>query len=241
VQAPGLHDRDPEAHVLTALLFLLALMSAGPPPAPPPDELVPARLVTGGVPPLPVLMVSGGEVVVELIVDVDGRVAAVRPLRATPPFTSLVSDTVKGWRFDPSQRIVENTTDTVRFAFRMPRVSKVLVAAVFRPPAIWGPTLGRAPVVIGTPDPETPYPLELKTPAYPPQAFGGGVVLVEILVDTDGSAGDVCIIESAPPFDAPALDAARRSRFLPARVEGRAVPAYAYIVYGFPVPISPGS
>jgi outer membrane biosynthesis protein TonB len=43
---------------------------------------------------------------------------------------------------------------------------------------------------------------------------------------------------SAPPFDAPALAAAKQWRFRPARINGRATATYVYLVFGFPEPIT---
>jgi TonB family protein len=67
---------------------------------------------------------------------------------------------------------------------------------------------------------------------------GAGVVLVELHVAADGTVSDVCVIESAPPFDDAALDAARQFRFRAARVEGAPVPSYVYILFGFLPPIT---
>jgi hypothetical protein len=43
---------------------------------------------------------------------------------------------------------------------------------------------------------------------------------------------------SAPPFATAALDAARRWRFRPARVGGRVAAICAYLLFGFPEPIT---
>ena len=68
--------------------------------------------------------------------------------------------------------------------------------------------------------------------------MAGGVVLVEVSVDGAGMVKDARVIGSAPPFDQAALDAARKWRFQPARVNGHATPAYAYLVFGFPQPVT---
>lgn len=201
-------------------------------------QVSPARLALASLPPLPVAMLGGGQVFVELTIDTEGRVADSRPLRSSAPLTTAVTDAVRNWRFDPSQKTVDIIGESLRLSFRMPRVSKVFVGAVFRAPAIGVPTLGTPPVERGKPDGETPFPLAVATPAFPPMAFGAGVVLVEFTIEADGSVSDACVIESAPPFDAAALDAARRFRFRPAVVDGIPVAAYAYVLFGFPLPIT---
>jgi len=49
---------------------------------------------------------------------------------------------------------------------------------------------------------------------------------------------DAQVIRSAPPFDEPARDAARRWTFRPARVQGTSVVGLAYIVFAFRQPIT---
>lgn len=208
--------------------------------APRPNEVSPARLITGAVPPLPLTMVSGGQVFLELTIDFDGRVAGVKTLRSTPPLTGLVADVVRGWRFEPSQRSMESATETIHFAFRMPRLSSVFVGAMYRAPVLIGPTLGSPPADAATADAETPMPVTVASASFPPDAFCGGVVLVEAEIDATGNVCDARVLVSAPPFDRAALDAARQFRFRPGRVDGVPAAAYAYLIFGFPQPITAG-
>ena len=206
---------------------------------PPAGEILPARLVTGDAGPLPLAALAGGETFLELTIDVEGRIAGVKPLRASPPLTSLVADAVRTWRFEPSRKTLEQEAESLRFLFTATRVSKVFVGAVWRSPSPITPTLGFGPVDVDAPDVETPFPVSVRTPLFPLNALrGAGVVLVELDVAADGTVSDACIIESSPLFDRAALDAARQFRFRPARVEGTAVPAYAYVLFGFPLPLT---
>ena len=222
---------------MTHLILAAALLAAGGQQTPA-TQMTPARLVHGTVPVMPIAMLSGGQVVLELTIDLDGRVAGVRTLRSTPPLTARVADAVRSWRFDPSHQRVETAGDTIRFSFMTARVSKVLVAAVFRAPALSGPTLGSAPASGEPADPETPVLLDVKTPSFPPAAFGAGMVLVEVDIADDGSVSDACVIESAPPFDEAAVSAARQLRFRPGRIAGMPVRSYAYVLFGFPMPVT---
>ena len=74
-------------------------------------------------------------------------------------------------------------------------------------------------------------------PAFPRRALFGGLVLAEVRVDPLGAVSDATVLRSAPPFDEPALDAARRWRFRPARLHGRPVATIAYLVFGFRQPV----
>jgi TonB family protein len=222
--------------LIAAAVVLLSLGSRG---APLPDEILPARLVTGSVTPLPAMMLGGAEVFVELSVDMGGRVTGATTLRATPPLTALLNEAVRGWRFTPSQRRGQyKTEELARKPYSFERNSKVLVGAIYRPPSVLVPTFGSVPTDAATPDPETPFPVRVETPSFPLAAFAGGVVLVEIALDGAGNVGETRVLESAPPFDALALDAARHCRFRPSVVENLPTRAYVYLLFGFPLPVT---
>src|SRR5215510_11758452 len=66
----------------------------------------PARLRDGKVPSIPVNAVGGGEVRVELDVSSEGTVTRATPLRTTPPFTDLVTNAVREWKFFSAREVV---------------------------------------------------------------------------------------------------------------------------------------
>jgi TonB family protein len=81
------------------------------------------------------------------------------------------------------------------------------------------------------------FPASVQEPVYPARADAGGVVLIEARVNASGAVTATRVIGSAPPFDQPALDAARRWRFRPAR----GADTYAYLIFGFPQPVVTGN
>lgn len=198
---------------------LVGVALALPPPA------APARYQAGALPPLPAMAAGGGQVLLELAIDRGGHVAAVTPLRTTPPFADLMTAAVRDWTFQPADE-------------DGPIESTVLVAAVYRAPAIEAPTLGELPKDVAAPSPGTPFPVVTIAPGYPPRARTGGVVLVEATVDRAGSVVDARVVRSAPPFDASAATAARHWRFHAALGRGKPVPSLVYIVFGFPAPVT---
>jgi len=189
----------------------------------------PPQLQTGAAPAFPVIAVGGGEVLLELSVGSDGRVTEVKPLRTTPPFTETLTQTVREWRFRPAEDA------------RRPVASTVLVAGLFRPPALNMPTLGEAPKPGAPASEETAFPLKMTPPLFPPMANRGGVVLLEAHVDRGGQTGEIKVLRSAAPFD----DAARRAVadwiFRPARIRGTYTPSLVYVVLGFAAPTSMGA
>ena len=196
----------------------------------------PPRLQSGAAPALPAtaVAVGGGQVFAELSIDPRGTVTNVTPLRTAPPFTREVEDAVARWRFLPATATIIN--DNGRREARNV-ASRVLVAAHFRAPTLVTPTLGEPPKDVASPSRDAPFPMSTVEPGYPPQAHSSGVVMIEALVDETGRVSAAAVLRSAPPFDAPSLEAARRWRFRPATPAGRAGAAYVYLIFGFPQPV----
>ncbi len=174
----------------------------------------------------PTLAVSGGEVLVELVVDEQGVVRDVQTLRATPPFTQLVVDAVRTWNFAPA---------TIANPNEKPRAteSSVLVAGVFRPPAIYNqPGLGEVPKNLKKPSDRVPFPTQIIVPAYPLQALFDGIVLVELAVAQNGTVSEAKIIGAGSGFEQVSLEAVRAWRFTPTKT-----PSYVYVIFGFRQPV----
>jgi periplasmic protein TonB len=197
----------------------------------------PARYTAGSPPVLPALSLGGGQAFVELTVAPDGTVQKVTPLRSTPPFTQGLIDAVSGWRFAPALEDALGPDGTPQGP--KPVASKILVASLFRAPTLVGPTIGEKTVNVASASPEVVYPTATNEPPYPPQAFAPGVVLIEVSVNAAGAATELRVVSSAPPFDQPALEAARKWRFRPSQVKGHATAGYAYLAFGFPQPVGP--
>src|SRR5262245_34668078 len=107
-----------------------------------------ARLRAGASAPLaPPLTIGGGEVVLDVTVGKDGTVAKVQPVRATPPYTQLVTGAVGGWGFDPAKSVVEDALQTSE--------GHVLVVAVYRPPQVYAaPAPGAETKIVGELSPQ---------------------------------------------------------------------------------------
>jgi TonB family protein len=205
------------------------------------DSFSPAQYQTGAVPALPPLAVGGGQVLLEVSLGVDGRVTEVKPLRTTPPFTEMLTRAVRDWRFRPAEDAdSSNRAGDNRSAARAPVVSKVLVAGVFRPPALNLPTLGEAPKAGAPASDDTAFPLTMPAPMFPPQAIRSGVVLLEARVDRGGQASDIKVLRSSAPFDDVARRAVSDWVFRPARIHGSDAATFVYVVLGFAAPTSMG-
>ena len=203
------------------------------------EPFVPARYLNGPLPQIPIQAVSAGEVFLELTVSDGGSVSRTKILRTTPPYTDVMTAAVQQWFFRPAEEEIKPSAGEPAEPKRWKRVeSKVLVAGIFRPPTVDTPTLGELPKDVVSASNESPSPVVTGTPAYPALALFDGIVLVESRIGPDGSVTDATVIHSAPPFDQPALDAARHWTFRPARVNGVAVSKLAYIMFAFRQPLT---
>jgi len=184
----------------------------------------------GSIPQMPPLATAGGEVALSVAVSSAGIVGAVDVLRSTPPFTETLLAAVRTWKFVPA-----------RDARRRPVDSRVLVDAVIGSPSLMVPTVGTPPVDVSGGDTRIPFPAQRTTPVYPVNARSEGSVLVEATVDASGHVVSASSIRSSPPFDGPALAAARSWTFRPAQGASAGSPANVYLLFVFRQPIMAGA
>jgi TonB family protein len=210
------------------------------------DVYVPAKLVESALPAAPGdrtpnsgvvggMIAGGGEVLLEVSIEKDGHVSNIERIRVTPPFTDLLVTAIEGWRFMPA--VAGSAREP-----RHPIASRVLVAALYRMPALYGgTTAGEVPKDVARPSNLIPIPREFISPPYPPNARGSGTVLLEVEVGSDGHPMAVRVVRSGGIFDSAAIQAAERWTFSPAQsLDGGSVPSFAYVVMGFLEPIAPG-
>jgi Gram-negative bacterial TonB protein C-terminal len=195
------------------------------------DPYVPARMVRGDPPPLPPpTVVAGGQVLMEAWIDQSGRPIRTTILRTTPPYDQAVTAAVMQWEFDAARASQPDGT-----VASVP--SKVLVAAVYRPPTFPdGATLGQPPEDLSGPSADVAYPSTIAIPPYPPLALAGSVVMFELEIDERGSVSRLRPISSDPGFDSAAMDAIWSWKFRAPAMGGRPVRSTAYVIFGFCAP-----
>jgi TonB family protein len=224
----------------------------------PRDPYEPAMLVAGQPPELPAVSVSGaGQVALEVSLNSTGANTGIELLTTTPPFTAMMIDAVRGWRFDPATEedktveaaaapVTSPTPAAGTAASRgaapgeRPRIklaSKVLVLGVFNAPVTLGPTLNEPPSLLKPGSPEVPWPTgTLDAPPNSVTTRVSTTVLIEAHVSAAGRVDRARVVRSGPPYDAPALDVVRAWTFRPARRGNLTVPSLVYVVFGFPLP-----
>lgn len=92
------------------------------------------------------------------------------------------------------------------------------------------PQVAAVPQTTGS---SAPVPLSLVGVPYPPQALFGGEVTLDAQVRADGKLGDIRVVSGGTPFLNVALGAAKTWSFVPARLNGQAVPSRIGIVFQF--------
>jgi TonB family protein len=191
----------------------------------------PARVKDAVAPALPVQAYGGGEVVLEVTVAPNGAVAGVETIRSTPPFTEVVARATSEWRFGPATATIDGRATPVR--------TSVLVVAAFRAPTLYAaPAPGGQPATTGAASTAVPQLVSIAPAAYPPNARGDGVVIVEIELTRFAAARGYRIVTPQSGFDNAALDAVRAWRFNAPRDSNAPERLYAYAVLGFKEPVA---
>jgi len=114
----------------------------------------------------------------------------------------------------------------------------LLVGVLLAAPA-WPQGAGGAPRVAGS---EVPAPKRTKfvSPQYPPDAQARGlrgIVILELVIDTEGKVASVTVTRSVPPFDDAAVLAARQWEYEVTRVDGQPVPVRLSVPITFTMPV----
>jgi TonB family protein len=194
----------------------------------------PPQLLRGDVSGSPPETVGFADVWFELTVDAAGTVEDIDTLRTSEPLTSHLLLAVAGWTFEPAREDGK------------PVPSHVLVAAIYRPPALFNnPVIGTPSTDVKPASAEVAFPLAPTPPNYPantvlPPGGTGHVVVVEVLVGERGDVQGTQVVSSTSGlFNETSLQAARQWKFRPARRDGLPIEARAYLIFGFRQPVTP--
>ena len=186
----------------------------------------PARFGSGAIPGQPPLASTGARVVVELKIAPSGIVTDTVVVDDGPPYTEAITKAARTWRFRPARE-----EGAAVFG-------KALVVGVFRPPVLIGSELPKSMHVQESSE-DVPYPTVIATPVFPPTALYEGVALVEVEIDEAGGVREAALRTTDEAYDTLALETVKKFRFRPARRNGRPVPSYALVFFGFRQPHTP--
>lgn len=179
-----------------------------------------------------------GVVILEATISPEGKVTDARILRSIPLLDQAARDAVLQWEFEPTllngAPIPVVRTITVQFTLDGG------AADVGSPPVVFGgqPQADGTPVRVGGTI-RPPRKITHVNPEYPviaQQARVRGVVILEIVIDANGTVSNARILRSIPLLDAAALDAVRQWEFAPTLLNGAAVPVIMTATVQFSLP-----
>ena len=185
----------------------------------------PPKLQGGSVKGVEIMTASAGAVLLDLTISDRGAVTNTRVVKDVAPFTDLMRDTARSWRFEPAR---DN---------RVATDSRVLVIGLYRPPALLFPVPEVPAARPPDADDAIPFPTKVAVPPYPPNRIGDAMVLVEIEVDERGAVASATALSPETGFDDSAVSTARQWHFRPAQESGRPVRSRVYMIVSFRQPL----
>src|SRR5262245_27502270 len=196
-------------------LFLAALAAGAQ------AEATPPRLLSAEVGTAPYYVQSGGIAAYDVSIDEKGSVASAEVVQDVAPYGEILGESLRSWRFEPAREDGR------------PVASRVLVIGFFRPPqlAFAAPETPRYKTTVA-PD-EIPWPTSVAVPAYPPNAVGGGIVVLEADISDEGAVTHTRVLTSASAFDGAAGEAVQKWVFRPALRGNRDAASRAFVVLSF--------
>jgi len=179
----------------------------------------PAPQASGFSPPVPISLVAtpyppqalfGGEVVLDALIDTDGRIAELNVVHGTAPFLEPVLDAVRTWTFSPAQmdgRVVEARIGIV-VQFPQSFLPKLTARGhKYERPSEDSVGHGALPVFTVEPD-------------YPPNTVAEDSVILYDLVNQQGQVASTRVLRDVAPLTAATLAASQQWHFVPGKQAG---------------------
>lgn len=174
---------------------------------------------TGYVPPAPVSVVGvpyppqalfGGEVLLDALVDADGKLSDVRVVNGDEPFLATVLDAVHTWSFTAATVNGRAVEGRIGIVFQFPQ--SFLPAVTARGRKYSEPLADAAE--------RGALPVETIEPVYPVNSIAEGSVVLYETVNPEGSIGDATVLRDIPSLTAPTEAAIQDWKFVPGKQAG---------------------
>lgn len=156
--------------------------------------------------PYPSQSLTGGEVVLDTLIDATGRIAQIRVIRGEDPFLMEVLAAVRTWTFLPAHENGRAAPARISITFQFPLSLERGVSSsahAFSAPASRAPDQAAVPILTVEPEPQSDA------------AANGSVILYESL-DARGGLESTRVIEGSDLLTTPVEAAARQWHFSPA-------------------------
>jgi len=195
----------------------------------------------GSSPPVPLSLVPaaypsqslfGGEVVLDALVDTNGRLVDIKVVRGESPFLEKCLVSVRTWTFLPALvdgHVIE-TRIGIAFQFPQPYVPP-RTATVHNYEDASADSAEKNPADRGA------LPVVTVEPEYPAGTEAHGGVILSADIDPQGHLDSVKVLRALEPLTPPALAALRQWRLAPGSHAGANVSSPAIVVFTFPRPV----
>lgn len=162
-------------------------------------------------------------------------------------FAQAAEDALRQWRFEPSdsERTFDMTlsfsagqASPAGFVMRTPAASSAPTAGATGS-ATPGTVPERAPARVRVGGIRQPTQISKVAPEYPAMAKAArvqGVVILELVIATDGSVSDAKVLRSIPLLDKAAIDAVRQWKYTPTLLNGQPVELIMTVTANFTLP-----
>lgn len=203
-----------------------------PPPQATEPEFVPPQLVSAWPIEYPIRSIAAGVVVLEVLIDDNGKVADVITRRDIPSLTEAAVPAVKHWEYKAAMRDGE------------PVWSRATVAVMFNQ-TVATSAVELSPLTSELMTPRHRYPpdppdIASAIPAIYPFGYTGIDLSVVLTLDiaADGSASSVKAIHGEKPLTNTAESAVKRWQFRAAHDGGKAISAPVTVAFVYRVPVT---
>jgi len=85
---------------------------------------------------------------------------------------------------------------------------------------------------------EPPIVVSTVEPVYPAMAIGSGTIVLEVSIDAAGEIQDVKVTNDTGGFKPQSLDAIKKWKFKPAKLDGKPIPSVIPVAFSFSWPIA---
>jgi Trypsin-like peptidase domain/Gram-negative bacterial TonB protein C-terminal len=192
-------------------------------PAPQTDRFTPPIPLSLVATPYPSQALFGGEVVLDTLIDPDGRIAAVNVVHGADPFLTPVVEAVHTWTFSPARMDGRAVETRIGIVFQFPQSflpKMTLRKHKYDRPSQDSTAHGALPV----------FTVE---PVYPPNTNVEGSVILYERVDSQGQVNSRRVLWDVAPLTAATLVASKAWRFVPGEQAGGNTDSAAIVVVTF--------
>jgi hypothetical protein len=168
---------------------------------------VPVSVVTTPYPPQALF---GGEVVLDALIDTDGRIAELNVVHGTAPFLEPVLDAVRTWTFSPAQIDSHAVEERIGIVVQFPQSFLPKLSSPERkydPPS--EDSIDHAALPISTVEPD-----------YPPNTVAEDSVILYNRINKQGQVTSTQVLRDVEPFTATTIAALKEWQFVPGKEDG---------------------